>query len=567
MKGMNFFILVVGCLLLAACTPVDEPKPGVSAVSFSTEMEKIQTRYASGELPESMGVFACLTKGSDCTPATFTSNFMYNQLVKHNGADWSYTPVKYWPSASGDKLSFLAYAPYLDEIKTNGDDVSYASTNATVGYPEIIFTNNTGTTDLLFASPVLNQTFSASGVAFTLKHALAKISFHIQNGDATSGKQLHSLSVLAPKNGKYPVVGENGYTVSGNEVVRHTVTSTTADIPANTTESISLGSLYVHPDAAKTKYSLTYSINGSAANTITFNDVALPSAPVLAAGANIVYTITVNKDTYDIKASNVTEWAQSGERDIVCYGPDDLKLGDYYYSDGTTSDGGVRTVCKSDGECTLANPLPEPVAGKTCAGLVYYVGRHPTDDCDYKMKDGTTPMTTVNGYVIALEHLSGNGLTSSNGGWVKWGSGGDGGQYGDRGSILSGASTDVNDYRGYSNTHQIKATAEAQGVWANNIYHWPYQILTSYGTSLSPAASSGWYMPSVGQMKEICKYRQTLQVMMEKFGKNINALNDCFTSTELNAGSAYRFNNFSTGGSVSTDAKPRRIGSRVVLTF
>lgn len=66
------------------------------------------------------GVFAYYTDNNDYDQ-TALPNFMYNQGVFHDGSDWTYSPVKYWPNEFGttaiaedyDRISFFAYAPYV----------------------------------------------------------------------------------------------------------------------------------------------------------------------------------------------------------------------------------------------------------------------------------------------------------------------------------------------------------------------------------------------------------------------------------------------------------------------
>ena len=75
------------------------------------------------------GVFATYT-GTD----TFESlandkgakdDFMANQQVSFDGANWVYSPVKYWPNptdgqdANDQKVSFFAYAPYTDSTSVD----------------------------------------------------------------------------------------------------------------------------------------------------------------------------------------------------------------------------------------------------------------------------------------------------------------------------------------------------------------------------------------------------------------------------------------------------------------
>ena len=53
---------------------------------------------------------------------------MYNQQVTYNDGAWAYEPVKYWPNEFGnkaisdevDRLSFFAYAPWVEFIPTTG---------------------------------------------------------------------------------------------------------------------------------------------------------------------------------------------------------------------------------------------------------------------------------------------------------------------------------------------------------------------------------------------------------------------------------------------------------------
>ena len=75
------------------------------------------------------GVFAYYTPTNQYD-AKATPNFMYNQQVKYNKtkSEWTYEPVKYWPNEYGDaaksdevdRVSFFAYAPYVEFIPTTG---------------------------------------------------------------------------------------------------------------------------------------------------------------------------------------------------------------------------------------------------------------------------------------------------------------------------------------------------------------------------------------------------------------------------------------------------------------
>lgn len=551
MKELHLWITLVAAIpLLAGCNEKESTETALRSLCFSTVAEP-QTRATdlTAENITSMGVLAYHTQGGNFNASTSTPNFMYNEKITKSGSAWTYSPVKYWP-ASNDRLSFFAYAPHADNLPAN--DRIGISTNTTVGYPVITFTNGTGETDLLLSTPLLNK--NGGEVSFNLKHALAKVSFYVKNGDATSGKKVHSFSVHACKDGKY-TFSQAGFAYVAANNTKQTYSMTTAkEIPNNTTGKVLLNSLYITPDA-DTDISFTYSINGNDANTVEITSQKLPATPALASGENISYTITVNNDGYTITASNETEWTQGSNNNYVYYPPGSLKFGDYYYSDGTTSDGGVLSVNTDTGECALANPLPEPDMDKTCVGIIFYTGKHATDDCTYPQSMNGQ----VNGYVVSLDNV---GDYFSGGGWVTY-SGGSPGTY------LVGASTDVNDYKGYDNTHLIESTAKEKSLWSKPPFHLPYMVLNNYSVAV-PAVCSGWYMPSGGQIKDLYKYRVAIQTIMAKLSKTMNGSDGgtYWSSTEVNATNAYKFDGFNgASGKLNSYSKTGRDATRPVLTF
>lgn len=560
MKELHLWITLVAAIpLFAGCNEKASTETAPRPLSFSTVVEP-QTRATdlTTDNITSMGVLAYHTQGGDFNASTSTPNFMYNEKITKSGSTWTYSPVKYWP-ASNDRLSFFAYAPHADNLPAN--DRIGISTNTTVGYPAITFTNNTGETDLLLSTPLLNK--NGGEVSFSLKHALAKVSFYVKNGDATTGKKLHSFSIRSRKSGKYAFNASAFVYSAANADMREDALATVpVDIPSNTTDKVLLETLYIHPDR-ETNISLTYSINGNDANTVVINNQKVPATPALVSGANINYTITINNDGYTITASNETEWTQASDDKITYYTADDLKMGDYYYSDGTWSDGGVRMLNQQTAVATLANPLPQAVptnpdtgATRTCIGVVFYVGKHPTDDCMYP----TAMNGNVNGYVVSLDNV---GAYFDGGGWTSYTNGGSG-------LYLVGASTDVSDYKGYGNTHLIESTAKAKNVWSNPPFHLPYMVLNNYNVA-APAACSGWYMPSIGQVKDLHKYKTAIQAIMANLNKSMVGGSGnggtYWSSTEVNASNAYKFDNFTGSGKVSSYSKSGRDATRPVLTF
>ena len=170
---------------------------------------------------DGFAVFAFYTKTADWA-ATDKPDFMYNQQVRNIASfavapaesdpsdysaarfpsGWYYTPLKYWPNGqnsteyaanttSADKISFFAYAPHIASADVNtvpaaGEGITAISGNNIAGVPEVDFTVPSKVEeqiDLLWANPVMNATKQAlSGrVAFTFKHALAKLNVQVRN--------------------------------------------------------------------------------------------------------------------------------------------------------------------------------------------------------------------------------------------------------------------------------------------------------------------------------------------------------------------------------------------------
>ena len=58
------------------------------------------------------------------------------------------------------------------------------------------------------------------------------------------------------------------------------------------------------------------------------------------------------------------------------------KIGDYYYSDGTWRDGGLRKLY-ADGTMEWAETKPQPENGKNVIAIVFHAGHHENDASDY----------------------------------------------------------------------------------------------------------------------------------------------------------------------------------------
>lgn len=151
----------------------------------------------------------------------------------------------------------------------------------------------------------------------------------------------------------------------------------------------------------------------------------------------------------------------------------DLEVGDYYYSDGS-----IYPYGNQEGDNDLNNPMVEG-----CIGVIYQVADHTYGDNERTAVVGVPEKEWIHGNVIALE--------DSENSKIAWGSH----STGLEGNIYSG--TDENNYididfvtdmRGYELSHNDHFKNEAS-VKSALEYDKEY-----------PSTSSGWYLPSAGQM-------------------------------------------------------------------
>ena len=262
--------------------------------------------------------------------------------------------------------------------------------------------------------------------------------------------------------------------------------------------------------------------SGGEDGTVTIYGLPTPS---IVSGNDITLQVSYDgvwyKKTFVNKVfkanSNITLAAPSVENgwteDYIEYGASDLKLGDYYYADGTWSDGGLRKLYP-DGKYEAETITPS--SGKRTIGIVIYAGRHATDNSDYTKaltEGGPTISGNVNGYAMAITDAT---EQTDRPAWLI-GPGGAGDYIYDLDSYVS---TNQYAWNGYANClaihNFVKDHADEgfemrhfQAAWVCEIYgyrNWNYDGSVNgndYGWQQSlkaPAGTSGWFLPSVGQL-------------------------------------------------------------------
>lgn len=253
---------------------------------------------------------------------------------------------------------------------------------------------------------------------------------------------------------------------------------------------------------------------------------ASDNAGLLKEGLLHQYTIILNANGIEVSAATGGEWTEEDSEDVVSkevkqtFSASDLKLGDYYYSDGSWSDGGLRKLY-SDGTMKWAETTPQPESNKTCIGIVFYAGQHETDTGDYTATG--IGQEKCHGYVVALTDVKNDSDNR-----LYW-------EYGPNGVYNEkiGTSASPDDWNGYSNSlkfHEFvnnnegwemkhfpaafacetygKRTLDQEGNDANGKYDWQKPLA-------APSNTSGWFLPSCGQLKYLEKNRSSLAARMD----------------------------------------------------
>ena len=198
----HLFGVLLGLVLLSSCSDSSSditppaPMPSSVPVSFSAlaHWDSPQTRLSENATSNSVsftsgdaiGVFA------DHNNST-TPNFMNNQKVTFDGSNWTYEPVKYWPSDEEDKVDFYGYYPYGNKnIKIQ----------ATTSRSSLIYVSKQADTDVL-AAVSQGQSFTNNGrtVQLSFVHLLAKVNYTFTSASAKNHPVIHAMKYEIPSEG------------------------------------------------------------------------------------------------------------------------------------------------------------------------------------------------------------------------------------------------------------------------------------------------------------------------------------------------------------------------------
>lgn len=561
------YLTVMALSLLAALSGCqaeeeaqDKPQTAIP-VGLSGDVAQARAEFGSAADLTAIGVFAYFTNGA-FSEGNATPNFMYNQQVeRQSDGSWTYSPVKYWPNNTTDRISFFAYAPYVDETPAGGSNPTISGNTAT-GFPKLTYTvpaaeNNQ--VDLLASVPLMNQTYGTSGgtangsLKFAMKHALTKITFSAKSEMKIKVTSLTVNTAPATATLTFTDSGFGWGTYTGTQTFTATLDSGGTEVTANATDTTTLATFFLLPDKASATFSLSYVQDGETA-AATKTNVALPLT--WTQGGNVNYVLNVKKDGLSVAAIQSNEWTGNSSTDEAIdskvpnadFKADVLKLGDYYYSDGTTSDGGYRKYTNGTTAHLPVMPVLTDKDGnaRSVVGIVLLAGRHYTDAADYR-STGIEEESNIAGYAVALQSIS-------NVAWCN-----------KSGEYNVGTSTNTNDWQGFYNQQQIEAYAAANG-WAMSSF--PAANACKNYTPAAPATSSGWFLASNMQVKAICYELNILNASFLKAkGAEIYGGYNFWVSTEYDGNYSFARHIYMTAGNESFSLRSKGNYVRPMLAF
>lgn len=478
-------------LLAAACTQNEladnqgKPLPeGKYPMTFATTVEGVTATRATTDNSWAGGEEVAVQVGT-ANPKKYTAS-TDGKLSAATGVE----PF-YWESTSDIDVS--AWYPYTATKPTTfivKEDQSGTVQSGTDGYQA---------SDLIY---VASQKVTYSGSkALTFKHLPVKVTVHVKAGDGVTADEVEDATVTIVNQAT-----ESGAITEGTNTADWSVEQVTSgdiDItpkavtPAATDCQKSVQALLV-PRQMKGVSFIKVTAGGNDYYYIPTNETDAN----LRAGQQYIYTITVTKNGLTVTASGAVKWTGTekdpvtGKVPVTGFSASDLKVGDYFYSDGTWSDGGYRKYQDGTNATLPIMPVLTDASGKarTVSGIVLHLRNElsVTDNCSYGSFTGLPT-----GYVLSIDEN-----TSS---WIA------------KNTQISNVQTSDEVIFGYENTktfyylYDTKATAI---VWCKN-----HDTNAPVSSTFSVAAVSTWYMPSQQELKMITTdLRPVLDAILSRIG-------------------------------------------------
>lgn len=238
-------------------------------------------------------------------------------------------------------------------------------------------------------------------------------------------------------------------------------------------------------------------------------------------GKRYAYTITVKANGIDVQSVTSGTWVANGEENVTSkrvkqrFTADELKIGDYFYSDGTWSDGGLRKIY-ADGSMHIDYYKPVPLRGKTVVGIVFQTDK---SRIGKKEKEKLGGENKAHGLVMAVKNA--NAAEK-----VIWSNES---RNLDFLNDCVSKSNNYSDISGYGNCESIRSLE-------GNFDKYPaLQAVDGYNTTCPvPTTTTGWYLPSSGQWWDILQNLGGCPALADGYQQTSSDINEFFWSNQGN---------------------------------
>ena len=377
------------------------------------------------------------------------------------------------------------------------------------------FYTPTGSTDAnLEAGKQYAYTITVKKTGLQVESVTASWNDNAADGDATKATfRIHLAAFSEPANtSNYTVTDADGSPLTASDGV-YTTSSSAINISLSADDGYTLKKFLTKITAGICKQKVAYT-----ADTRT-------------------YTYTFYDIHSDLWLDNIQ--AEAGAADTSPASPN---VGDYYYADGTWSN-------------TYSSNTSNP-----CIGIVFKVGAGAGDNVgnyNFFFMDNT-----IHGYVVALNDANDNA-----------------GAWGIRLTNVDGLTDEgayVNKYDGYSNTAIVRLLKAYKSTDVNiptaDGQYWAFKVASGY-SAISPVNTSGWYLPSIGQLNDIYSMNNRTVLFQGAGGTDFKTTDNngrYWSSTEKNERYAwcYQFNGSGSDSYAKSDNRYLRVSYvRAILTF
>ena len=532
-------LMAAGALLASCAKEYDGPdSPSAErelCFSVSQQGEKDHawtatraTPVEENEFHRSFGVFGYTYLSKQGWNETVTPDYMYDVEFTDDGAGTYASAETYFLPGKGTDIRFFAYAPYEAE----GLTLPKQGEGGAPVYGYTVPKDVSEQSDLCFAGPdpIAGGTETVT-VELPFVHALTAVSF-VEGSKMVPG----TITGISLK-GLYGSAEYNTGSTGTNKWTDFSTPNSTfsqmlnVSVPSSEGKAITSEEqtfMLLPQDLTNAKLEVAFTNKLGEAHTLT----APLGNGTWQSGEHVTYTIRITGDRLEIESVNVTKW---NEHKVInkdsepAYLPERLKIGDYFYSDGTWSDGGLRWI-KEDGEHIIADPKPAPVKDKTVVGIVY------ATFMDHPHRFGKMERETIlgqyghepRGLVMSIKNAETDVM------WAK-------DRKNEELKDLAKQADLYNDISGMANCHLMK---EEYGSFDK----FPaFKAAEDYNTTCPVPNTTGWYLPAVGQWWDILQYLSCVPALASSYNQT-----DTEKDVDFNGNFMYRnAGNASDKGSVT----------------